>query len=392
MKRQFLCLGTILTIGFAGLALPSSADNTGAAQERRDERTIRLAAWNLSNLHHEPGQSVPGRDVVRSREDYKWLRYYADRLDADVIAIQEANSRAAIHSVFFAGRYTAYISGRRAQDLDTYDLTGDWPDAGIYTGFAVRKGITVTRVESVPALEILHADPDDGTRRPTRWAVELEIEHQGQPFVILSVHLKSGCAVGPLRDADRSYDTYVAEDPDCTTLARQVAPLRAWIDRRMAAGIPFAIVGDFNRAFDATGPQGHLWQGMTQDLPDGGNLTRFPDGMTAECWKNAPPARYYTNPIDFIVLDDQARAMARPRSFRWVTFDKALAARADLISDHCPLSLDLTFPDRDGAAASLVILNNPQDAVSGPHHLHSEHDMSLDEPVAATVPAVRPQP
>lgn len=393
MKRHLKHFGAA-TLIFSALAMgqPVSADSAYDVAQQRDRTTLRLAAWNLSNLHHEAGQSVPGRDVIRSREDYKWIRHYADKLDADVIALQEANSRAAIHRAFSRGRYNAYISGRKTKDLDAYDLTGKWPDASIYTGFAVRKGIKVTRVESVPSLEIMHADPRNGTRRPTRWAVELEIEHQGQPFVILSVHLKSGCSIGALKDASTPYERYVSNDPDCTTLARQVKPLRAWIDEQLAAGKPFAIIGDFNRAFDVDGDRDHLWLGMTDNLAGGRSLTRFPEGRAAECWKGAPPAHYYTNPIDFIVLDDRAARMARPRSFRWVTFDTALAIKADLISDHCPLSLDIGFSNLSQLPAFPVDIAQPNDRSDAVFTNQFGGEIPLYKPIAPAFEAMGPQP
>lgn len=320
------------------LTVPSAA----VAKDR-----VRIATWNLSNLHHAAGQSVPGRDVVRSEEDYTWLRYYADALEADVVALQEIHSRAAAYRLFSPRRWTVLISGRRMRDFDIYDRTGEWPDGTIYTGIAVRNSFTVLRDEDVASLEVSHVDPETGVARPTRWAKEVEIERDGRRLVVLAVHLKSGCVVGGLGEAGLGGDVSAFEhpsDPDCTTAARQVEPLQNWIRARSEGDVPYVIMGDFNRAFDVKDEDDDLWRAMNQPLGDRQELVRFPDRKSATCWKNAPPARYYRNPIDFIVLDPRAAEWAASRSFGWVTYDTDLSVRAAQISDHCPAYLDLKWP------------------------------------------------
>ncbi len=315
---------------------------TGTAASAAQDGRLRIATWNLSNLHQDAGQSVPGRDVARTQEDYTWLRYYARQLDADIVAIQEMHSRAAAHKLFWRGGWTVHISGRRLEDFDTYDLTGEWPDGSIYTGFAVRKSVETVSVRDLEAIAVDHVDPEDGIARSTRWAVELTVKAGGVDLKLLAVHLKSGCASGALRSDAQGFETFInPDDADCTTLARQVKPLRTWIDAQIAEGTPFIILGDFNRAFDRQDEDDPLWQGMTEGLAGGATLTRFPDGMEATCWKNAPPASYYRDPIDFLVFDSRAARMADRRSFGWLTYEPSLAPRASRISDHCPASIEI---------------------------------------------------
>ena len=71
--------------------------------------------------------------------------------------------------------------------------------------------------------------------------MELFVERGDQRLVLLGVHLKSGCPVGNL-------DTPTHEN--CVTLAKQRAPLEAWVDEHTVKQVPFVILGDFNRAFD----------------------------------------------------------------------------------------------------------------------------------------------
>ncbi len=327
-----------------------------AAPSAADHDTIRIATWNIANLHHAAGESVPGRDVVRSDEDYTWLRHYAYDLKADIVALQEINSRAAAHRLFGRGGWQVFISGRRSKDLDHYDLTGEWGEGSIYTGFAVRKSLNVISVKSVDALEVEHVDPRTGLSRKTRWAMELTVERGGQRLMLLGVHLKSGCFTGALRDAENEFGAFVSDrDADCTTASKQVGPLRRWIEARLDEGMPFVILGDFNRAFDVRGAEDHLWQGLTGGLPGGAQLTRYPNGLKATCWKDAAPAPYHADPIDHMIFSPAAAAMVVPDSFGWLTYDRSLAVRYGRISDHCPAYISLTLPrrpvegERDGA-------------------------------------------
>ncbi len=346
--RNALLAAVLAVTGGASGALAAES----AAREKA-EGALRVATWNIANFHHAEGDSVPGRDVVRTQEDYTWLRHYAHALNADIVALQEINSRAAAHRLFSRSGWTTVISGRRLDDLQTYDLTGEWPDAAIYTGFAVRRSIAILRAEDVPSLQLLHTDPRTGIARPTRRAVEIEIEHEGQRLILLSVHLKSGCFRSALRDEERGPDRYIdPSDADCTTLARQMGPLRAWIEEKLAGDVPFVILGDFNRAISAAGDSDDLWQSLSGALPGGQTLSRYPNEHEAQCWKDAPPAPFYEDPIDYIVLEPRSAAFALPESFGWVTFDPSLAPRFDKISDHCPAYLDLRFsaPQADPAA------------------------------------------
>jgi hypothetical protein len=53
--------------------------------------TIKVAAWNLNNLHHVLGEPLRDRAPARSAEDYATLREYRDRVGADIYALQEVN-------------------------------------------------------------------------------------------------------------------------------------------------------------------------------------------------------------------------------------------------------------------------------------------------------------
>jgi len=72
---------------------------TAAAQA---ETTVRVAAWNIANLHHTTGFEVrSGIGTRRTDSDFTTLERYAGQLDADVIALQEiATSFHRINTLF----------------------------------------------------------------------------------------------------------------------------------------------------------------------------------------------------------------------------------------------------------------------------------------------------
>jgi endonuclease/exonuclease/phosphatase family metal-dependent hydrolase len=312
--------------------LSAQANDASAA------RALRIASWNLHDLYHEAGRPIPGRDVVRGEADYAKLRDYAQALDADVIALQEVNSEQAVHRVFPAPQWRVFLSGRRARDRADCESHGRCDTDGIYTGFAVRARIGTELIGDLESLSVLHSD-SDGLQRPTRRGVEIEVRHAGRRLRLLSVHLKSGCHQGALYPVSGR----PPRDPDCITLARQIEPLDAWIDARESGPVPFAILGDFNRRFDVYGARDHLWAAIDDHQPEGADLWRFPYRQRSPCWRDAPPAPYYRDPIDFIVLDGRARAWVVPDSFGWLVYDREDAARYRELSDHCPVYLDLDW-------------------------------------------------
>lgn len=288
-------------------------------------QTIRVATWNLFNLHHLSGEPLRSGALSRSDADYATLREYAARLDADVVALQEFDGPAAAARVFPAQEYEIHVSGRRAEDLATGRATDR-----IYTGFAVRRGVfdAVTKSD-VAELGVMTTHE----ARPSRWGTELLVARGGRRLRLLAVHLKSGCAAGNL----------VRPSSDaCATLARQRAPLENWVDRRALGDVPFVILGDFNRRFDLHGQNDHLWGEIDDGFPAAVDLVRFPFNRESGCWRGT--RNHHAQPIDFIVLDQRAHAMLVPGSFREVDYDAAdrdVATRRP--SDHCPIAVDLRF-------------------------------------------------
>lgn len=283
---------------------------------------IRVASWNLNNLHYEFGKPLRSRAPARSKADFAILGEYRDRLDADVVALQEVNGPRAAARVFPKQDFELHFSGRYTSDVRSKNRTDR-----IYTGFAVRKGV----FDSVERRDYEALGLPDGRGRSLRWGTELRVEREGKALALLAVHLKSGCAQGAL---------VRSRSDACETLARQRDPLDEWIDARADEGVAFIVLGDFNRALDVFGDRDHLWQAIDDGDPRGLDLTRLPSGAESRCWLGT--AKHHENPIDFMVFDDRAWRMVRPRSFEQVDYAREHQdLKRATPSDHCPIVVTL---------------------------------------------------
>jgi endonuclease/exonuclease/phosphatase family metal-dependent hydrolase len=284
-------------------------------------RAISIASWNLNNLHHVAGEPLRDRAPVRYEEDYATLRLYAERLNADIIALQEVNGPQAARRVFPPAQYELYFSGRYAEDRANRRASDR-----IYTGFAVRRRVfTDVSKRDYADIGVGHGD------RRTRWGTDLLVAIDGRQLRLLSVHLKSGCPRGSL---ERS------RSGSCATLAQQREPLEAWIDARAVERVPFVIVGDFNRAFDVHGARDHLWREVDDSDPAGLNLTRLPFKSKSKCWRGT--SAYHVEPIDFFVFDARAWQRVKRASFTQLTYEpRHRDIKRRTPSDHCPIRVEI---------------------------------------------------
>src|SRR6185369_11869145 len=206
------------------------------------ETRVRIASWNVEYLMTpathlalrsscaENGGMVGGDDRTlpcaitkrepRTADDYASLRNYDTQLRADIVALQEVDGPEAAAQVF-----------------PGYDFCFSTRAHTQKNGFAIRHNLP-HRCE--PEYEPLSLD--DAVRRGV---VVTFFPGTVNEFRLMSVHLKSGCPAGPLTAPGRN----------CEVLARQVAPLEAWIEGEANAGHRFGLLGDFNRRFSIeTGP------------------------------------------------------------------------------------------------------------------------------------------
>lgn len=246
-------------------------------------------------------------DAARSGEDITALRKHARRLGADVIALQEVDGPGAAKLVFPDHEF-CFSSRVHVQNI----------------GFAIRRGLPFKCGAEVGALSM-----NDDVRR----GVELQLfPGTPQELRLLSVHLKSGCSRDPLDSITRA---------SCGQLAAQVPALEAWIDAQAAAGVPFAVLGDFNRDLLREPPGASLWRDIDDAEPPNADLVNTAEGQT---FQNCSPAQTFTGYIDYILLDRKmARGLVKD-SFGRELFRPKDALRRKL-SDHCPVFIRLRVAD-----------------------------------------------
>jgi len=231
-----------------------------------------------------------GYKLERSHADFAALARYARELNADVVALQEADGPSAARLVF--PQFEFCFTGRPHPQNN---------------GFAVRKGLP-HRCEA----DFIAIAAGDGLRRG---AVMRLFPGEPREITLMSVHLKSGCPSAPLDSASRA----------CRALATQLPQLARWSDEQRRLGRRFAILGDLNRQ---AGPAL-----ASLGLRDAGEGGRF---------QNCFPGQMHTGYIDHILLDPSLLQLALPRTFEHLTY-RVLDAHRRKLSDHCPMAIRLSL-------------------------------------------------
>jgi len=238
------------------------------------------------------------------------LRSFATTIAADVVALQEVDGIAAARLVF-PGHDFCFTDRPHVQNV----------------GFAIRPGIAHRCNADYRELGL--ADND------VRWGADVTLfPGTGREMRLLAVHLKSGCNRDPLT-ADRFA---------CRVLQRQVPVLEAWIDARAREGVPFAVLGDFNRRFDrefapgrtASGEIIAMWPEIDDGEPPEADLVNPGAAPAAVACRQQDPVR---PPIDHILLSASLGRAAVPGSYRMWPYPRG--AVAGRWPDHCMFSVSL---------------------------------------------------
>jgi endonuclease/exonuclease/phosphatase family metal-dependent hydrolase len=269
---------------------------------------LRLATWNLENLHAQDGQSTyTGNDpsVTRTATDYDRIRCYVRLFDPDILAVQEVDGEAALSRVVDTDVYDVHVDDRPKGSLNGQQNTG----------FAFKRGLTVVRRPDFTALDV----QGDGR---LRYGARIDVTHHGQTIQLLSVHLKSGCFENRTRSVD------------CPLLLAQVPVLESWIDEAARGPRAFIVLGDFNRRLNQPGDR--VWADLDDGDPANADLTALTQEMPVSCRDNA-----FTEFIDHIVVDPRGLAGVDRASFRQVTYRQADKAVWHKLSDHCPVAVEL---------------------------------------------------
>jgi endonuclease/exonuclease/phosphatase family metal-dependent hydrolase len=104
-----------------------------------------------------------------------------------------------------------------------------------------------------------------------------------------------------------------------------------WMAARRDEGVPFLVLGDFNRGLDKNDPFIRKIDGPTP-------ITRATEGYSSPCWG-------HESFIDHILIGGVAREWVRPNSMRVLAYRETDPAWKERLSDHCPVSVRLDVPD-----------------------------------------------
>lgn len=279
MRRFLLVLCLVL-------ALPGLA---GAA-------SLKLSTWNLEWLTARPqGDPALPRDVrPKDPEALARLRGYARLLDADVVAFQEVDGPRIAAEVFEPSRYTLVF---------THDQVVQ------RAGFAVRRGLRFTRNPDLVGLAL-------GPHSFLRSGADITLDLPDAKLRLLSVHLKTGCREDRLAQSSRR---------QCAELRMQLPVLQGWIAQRRREGVPFVLLGDFNRWMDG---RDAFFAGLQAEGP----LARATEGHYSPCWGGG-------GFIDHIIAGSAARGWMQRESLRVLVFREQGWEWKRRLSDHCPVSV-----------------------------------------------------
>lgn len=263
---------------------------------------LKVATWNLEWLTLRPAgdPALPANVEPKRPENIDALRRYGRMLDADVVAFQEVDGPEAAAAVFPRDRYALFMTRDNMVQR---------------VGFAVRLGIPVWQNPDLTGLDVY---PD--AHYHLRSGADITINLPGGRLRMLSVHLKSGCNADRLRGGSRV----------CDTLRLQVVPLQGWIAQRRDEGVPFVLIGDFNRRMDG---REEVWSALNGTAP----LSRATEGRATPCWGGNAF-------IDHIIAGGAARGWMQADTLRVMLYREPETAKATL-SDHCPVSVRFRLPD-----------------------------------------------
>ncbi|UTA47582.1 endonuclease/exonuclease/phosphatase family protein [Simiduia sp. 21SJ11W-1] len=286
--------------------------------EKSLTKPLRLASWNIEHLAERDGEGCK----PRTEADYTQLRDYAARLNADVVALQEVESEAALARVFPKDKWQFVVSPRAASQ--TYECRGSTQfSTQQRVAFAIRKGVefSYNPQENLTALGL----NEDGLRL----GLVITLTHTQPATKLLAIHAKSGCFIN---DYQREQDKRA-----CKLLGRQAPVLDAWVEAQLATNTPFAILGDFNHRLLA--PNNRLWQELSKVDGQPAAVVNAMSGL-----QSCHPK--YKELIDHIVFGGPAATGFVRFSARSHNYEHTMLA------DHCAISAELQPVLSPAAAAT----------------------------------------
>lgn len=273
---------------------------------------MNLFAWD------EPFGSAA--NPPKPQRELKALAGTLQRVDPDVVALQEVGSREALNDV----------NGLLADPFPHVVLAETNSDRGIHLGYLSRWPLLLTQHRECPLLDADGGALTDYPRggavdpQPLRLSRDLpfaRFEVDGQAFVFANVHLKSSGT-----RAWQSLSSLTIRTAEVRVLAELVAE-----HQRREPSVPLLIAGDFN-----DNPTSVAFAPL-DDLDD---AQRLFDPLLRELVPKEPRVSTYwprrRARIDRFLLNRAARERYQAQSIR-VWRD----TRAERASDHVPVSVDI---------------------------------------------------
>ena len=265
---------------------------------------LTISSWNIEWL--STNEAVNKFSDKRDQVDFDKLGTYFQSLNADVVAFQEVDDINAMQRV--AGdQYQILMSDRALPKNSNHQFK----EMNQYTGFAVRKGVTLSDYADFPL--------ETTSNSKLRFASYIVIEKETKPIHMLSVHLKAGCS--------GAYKS----NRDCSRLKEQAQQLNKWIKQRERNNEDYAILGDFNHNLAYS--RDWMWKELTQ-YTDAQLATRK---TRADCKvrsnRNNHRTHQFRSVIDHIVVSESLNAdPAKQQVF------KTQDVLDYKLSDHCPVT------------------------------------------------------
>lgn len=305
MKISYL---PILATGFMLSACNSASDTQ---EQTKQNKQLKIVSWNIEHLADHPNQGCK----PRSEADYSQLAQYAASLDADIIALQEVQSKTALARVFPTEQWRFVVSQRPNNEAyECRGLEGQWSTPQ-RTAFAIKKTVAFSEPAQFKALAM--GNPG------LRYGVQIQLTQHPAKLTLLNVHMKSGCFVDDYQQSDKK---------SCVTYQGQAPILENWINQQITQQPGVIVLGDFNHRLSSAGNV--FWQ----QLKNENNKTVLSNVM--EGIESCHPK--YKALIDHILVDEKANQYVHKASAKVDYFNQTPPLDyADMLSDHCPISVTL---------------------------------------------------
>ena len=283
--------------------LAAAAAGPGPATARA-EAGIKIATWNMEWLTTRKAgdPALPDDAKPKQDTDIATLAGYASQLDASAVALEEVDDPALVARIFPPDRYRILITGDR--------------EVVQRVALVVRQDVPVVQHPDFAALDVSLPG-----RRHLRTGLDATLTLHGVAVRVLAVHLKSGCWEGPLADSAKGA---------CKALTAQLPVLESWIAARKAEGVPFLVLGDFNRRLKA---DDLFLAGLEGTAP----LALATAGHASPCWGGE-------DFIDHILAGGPAAQWMMPQTLRVLVYRETTPEMKERLSDHCPVSVRFAVP------------------------------------------------